>query len=177
MRTLTVPNFLTVLRIIGVPIFIIFFRKSLPIATLIFFLAIITDVIDGVVARLSKSRSLLGAMLDPLADKLLIDTAFILFALNNYIPDWIAIVIISRDVLLIIGWILMYMITSNIKVEPSIFGKITNFFESTSVMLLLLNAVFAFNYNLEIEIYMYITVLLCTISLVDYSIKGIKKFG
>ena len=116
-------------------------------------------------------------MLDPLADKLLIDTAFILFALNNYIPDWIAIVIISRDVLLIIGWILMYMITSNIKVEPSIFGKITNFFESTSVMLLLLNAVFAFNYNLEIEIYMYITVLLCTISLVDYSIKGIKKFG
>ena len=116
MRTLTVPNFLTVLRIIAVPIFIIFFRKNLPVAAVIFFLAIITDVIDGVVARLSKSRSLLGAMLDPLADKLLIDTAFILFALNNYIPDWVAIVVISRDILLIIGWILMYIITSNVKV-------------------------------------------------------------
>jgi len=180
MRTLTVPNFLTVLRIIAVPIFIIFFRKSLPIATLIFFLAILTDVIDGVVARLSKSRSLLGAMLDPLADKLLIDTAFILFALNTIpalpmIPDWIAIVIISRDILLIIGWILMYIITSNIKVEPSVVGKFTNFLESTLVMLLLLNAVFSFNLNLEI--YMYATVLMCAVSLIDYSLKGIKKFG
>jgi len=177
MRTLTVPNFLTVLRIIAVPIFIIFFRKNLPVAAVIFFLAIITDVIDGVVARLSKSRSLLGAMLDPLADKLLIDTAFILFALNNYIPDWVAIVVISRDILLIIGWILMYIITSNVKVEPSISGKITNFFESTSVILLLLNAVFMLNYKGEIEIYMYATVLMCTVSLIDYSIKGIKKFG
>ena len=139
MKTLTLPNFLTVLRIIAVPIFIIFFRKNLQIASIIFFLAIITDVVDGIVARLLKSRSLLGSMLDPLADKLLIDTAFLLFAFNDKIPDWIAIVIISRDVLLVIGWILMYIITSNIKVEPSIFGKVTNFFESTSIMLSLIH--------------------------------------
>ncbi|MCX5776454.1 MAG: CDP-alcohol phosphatidyltransferase family protein [Candidatus Firestonebacteria bacterium] len=175
MRTLTVPNFLTVLRILAVPIFIIFFRKNLQIATIIFFFAIITDVIDGVVARLSKSRTLLGSMLDPLADKLLIDTAFVLFALNNYIPDWISIVIISRDLLLIIGWLLTYILTANIKVEPSVFGKITNFFESTAVMILLLTAVFAKTYDLTI--YLYLTVIMCIISLVDYSIKGIKKFG
>ena len=82
MKTLTVPNFLTLLRILAVPIFIIFFRKNISFATAIFFFAIITDVIDGIVARLSKSRSVLGTMLDPLADKLLIDTAFILFALR-----------------------------------------------------------------------------------------------
>ena len=89
MRTLTVPNFLTVLRIIAVPIFIIFFRKNLPVAAVIFFLAIITDVIDGVVARLSKSRSLLGAMLDPLADKLLLTATFILLVYSGKIDLWV----------------------------------------------------------------------------------------
>ncbi len=180
MKTFTVPNFLTLLRILAVPVFIIFFKKNITVSTAIFFFAIITDVIDGVVARLSRSRSVLGTMLDPLADKLLIDTAFILFAFNNIpalpmIPDWIAIVVISRDILLIIGWLLVYIITHNMKVEPSVFGKFTNFLESTSVMLLLLNSVFSLNLNLEI--YLYATVLMCAISLFDYSWKGIKRFG
>lgn len=118
MKTFTVPNFLTLLRILAVPVFIIFFKKNISIAAVIFFFAIITDVIDGIVARLARSRSVLGTMLDPLADKLLIDTAFILFAFTDMIPDWIAIVIISRDILLIIGWLLVYIITHNMKSCP-----------------------------------------------------------
>ena len=173
MRTLTAPNVITVLRILAVPVFIIFFKTDPEIATWIFVIAIFTDVLDGIVARVRKSRSVLGSILDPLADKILVDTAFLLLASKDLIPYWIAVTIISKDVIVIIGWIIVFIITSNIKVKPSIYGKLTNFLQSSSVILLLLFGTRP-ELSLYLDIYLYLTIGMTIVALLDYIIKGIK---
>ncbi|MFH1825097.1 MAG: CDP-alcohol phosphatidyltransferase family protein [Candidatus Firestonebacteria bacterium] len=172
MKTITLPNILTVLRILSTPLFVIFFKTDIKIATLIFIVAMITDILDGIIARINKSRSTLGSILDPLADKILINTAFLLLASTILIPDWMVVTIISRDIILILGWLLIFIITSNIKIEPSIFGKFTNFLQSTSVILLLLLPQITI-----LNIYLYIMIVFTMISLLDYLIKGIKRMG
>ena len=176
MRTFTIPNIITVLRIIAVPLFIIFFKTDPGIATWIFVIAILTDVLDGIVARVRKSRSVLGSILDPLADKILVDTAFLLLAFKDLIPYWMAVTVISKDFIVILGWIIIFIITSNIKVKPSIYGKLTNFLQSSSVILLL---VFGANQGLTLylDIYLYLTIGMTVISLLDYIVKGIKRLG
>lgn len=176
MRTITLPNILTMLRILSTPLFIIFFKTDIKIATLIFIVAMITDILDGIIARINKSRSVLGSILDPLADKILINTAFLLLASVVLIPYWMVVTIISRDVILILGWLLIFIITSNIRIEPSVFGKLTNFLQSTSVLLLLLLS-YSKNIDLYIDIYLNTMIIFTVISLLDYLIKGIKRMG
>jgi CDP-diacylglycerol--glycerol-3-phosphate 3-phosphatidyltransferase len=148
----------------------------------------ITDVLDGIIARINKSRSILGSILDPLADKILIDTAFLLLASVVLMPYWMVVTIISRDVILILGWLLIFIVTSKTEVEPSIFGKLTNFLQSTSVLLLLFSLICKTSYTLHqcqiinisekvLDIYLYIMVIFTIISLLDYLIKGIKRLG
>ncbi|HBR22676.1 MAG TPA: CDP-diacylglycerol--glycerol-3-phosphate 3-phosphatidyltransferase, partial [Nitrospiraceae bacterium] len=76
-----------------------------------FIVAALTDALDGFIARLTNQKTELGTFLDPLADKFLLVTSFILFSLNDLVPKWLAITVISRDVIVVIGWVLVYLIT------------------------------------------------------------------
>ncbi len=160
------------MRMFLVPFFIVFFKRGMKAAALIFALAIVTDFLDGLIARLTDSRSDFGAMLDPLADKILICTAFILFASRSMIPDWMVATIISRDAVLILAWITVFIVKNSIKVEVNFAGKLTTFFESTVVLLLLLGAPAALTGHC-----LYITVALAVVSMLIYIGRGIKKFG
>jgi cardiolipin synthase (CMP-forming) len=118
------PNSLTILRIVIIPVFVtavIYGRHQYALYLFVF--AALTDMLDGLLARLTNQKTPLGTFLDPLADKFLLVTSFILFAAYGWIPTWLAIAVISRDLIVVIGWFLLYMITHNSKVEPVILGK------------------------------------------------------
>lgn len=124
MKVLNVPNTLTITRIIIIPIFIttIIYNQYLY-ALILFAVAALTDMLDGLLARLTNQKTLLGTFLDPLADKFLLVSSFIIFSVYGWIPKWFAIIVISRDIIVVIGCFLLYMITNSLKVEPVFLGK------------------------------------------------------
>ncbi|MDP3426615.1 MAG: CDP-alcohol phosphatidyltransferase family protein, partial [Humidesulfovibrio sp.] len=104
----TIPNLLTVSRILMTPgIVMAFADKRFDIAWVLFALAGLTDALDGALARILKQRSSFGAMLDPLADKILLDTSFTCLAVQGWIPSWLAVLVVSRDVFIVGGLALL----------------------------------------------------------------------
>ncbi|HTL98065.1 MAG TPA: CDP-diacylglycerol--glycerol-3-phosphate 3-phosphatidyltransferase [Holophagaceae bacterium] len=128
---MTLPNALTLLRILAIPFFAIaVWYGYLWEALAIFIGAGITDLLDGWIARTFNQKSRLGAFLDPAADKLLMTTAFILMALpkghlNQPIPAWAAIIAISRDVLISFVVTLALVRADGTDLRPSVLGKLT----------------------------------------------------
>ena len=125
MRVMNIPNTLTILRIVMIPVFItavIYGRYRYGLYIFVF--AALTDMFDGLSARLTNQKTALGTFLDPLADKFLLVTSFILFSTYGWIPKWFTITVISRDVIVVIGWFLLYLVTQNARVEPVLLGKL-----------------------------------------------------
>ncbi len=124
MRVLNIPNSLTIARILIVPLFAtsILYEKY-RYALYLFVAAALTDAFDGLLARAANQRTPLGTFLDPLADKFLLVTSFILFAVYGWIPKWLTITVISRDLIVVVGWFLLYMTTHTAKVQPVLLGK------------------------------------------------------
>ena len=150
---LTLPNQLTLFRMILIPFFVVstLYGDS-GWALGIFVLAGVTDGLDGLVARLTSQRSALGAFLDPAADKLLMTAAFIVlslppmaslpeFHLLNRLPVWLTVLVISRDVLIVLVALLFNLATGLRRFPPTLPGKITTGVQITTVsVFLLLNA-------------------------------------
>jgi cardiolipin synthase (CMP-forming) len=128
-------NWLTVLRILLVPVFVSLLVYRRPgAALLVFTVAAATDLLDGYVARAHGLSTRLGAFLDPLADKLLVTASFITLTYLKVLPFWIAAVVISRDVLLIIGALLIHMLGGRIYPRPTWAGKAATFFQILTVL-------------------------------------------
>src|SRR5712692_608218 len=112
-------NWLTLLRILLIPVFVTLLVYRRPgVALLVFAVAAFTDLLDGWVARRHKDESTLGAFLDPTADKLLLTASFITLTYLKALPFWIAAVVISRDVILVVGALLIYMLGGHILPGP-----------------------------------------------------------
>ena len=135
---INLPNLLTFIRILLVPLLVImlidyrFFE-----ALLIFSVAGITDGMDGLLARLLKQKTRLGAILDPVADKLLLNTSYIMLGIIGIIPEWLAVIVISRDVIIIFGVLILYIFDKGVEIKPSILSKITTLFQLGTVFLVL----------------------------------------
>jgi cardiolipin synthase len=131
---LTLPNFLTLLRIIAVPIFLILVaNQHYGFALVLFVGASITDTVDGVIARLTDSRSDIGATLDPLADKLLVVSAFVSLMWLGAIPVWLFILVVTRDVVIVGGYLAIYFVTEPMEVRPSGISKVNTFCEMSTI--------------------------------------------
>ena len=128
-------NWLTVLRILLVPVFVtlLAYRKIGP-AVLVFALAAFTDLLDGWVARRHGLQSRLGAFLDPLADKMLLTASFIMLTVLKVIPFWITVVVLSRDAFLALGTLLIHMVGARVYPRPTWAGKMTTFFQVLTVL-------------------------------------------
>ncbi len=141
---LTIPNILTLLRLIAIPIFLILlvdFRY--PEALGLFVAAGITDALDGAIARLTHTKTTLGAYLDPAADKLLLVSAFVALAFMREVPRWLAVVVLSRDVIQVLGYFLLFTMTQHaMEVRPSVAGKVSTFLQITAVTLVLVSLVY-----------------------------------
>ena len=128
-------NWLTVLRILLIPVFVslLVYRKPGP-ALLVFGAAALTDLLDGYVARRSGSQSRLGAFLDPIADKLLLMASFVTLTYLKALPFWITAVVISRDVILVAGALVIQMVGARIYPRPTWAGKAATFFQILTVL-------------------------------------------
>ena len=132
---LNLPNALTLLRIVAIPAFLILLAdQRLFEALVVMVVAAITDAADGAIARLTNSKTTLGAYLDPLADKMLLLSAFIALAFLEAVPRWLTVLVISRDVVIVIGFFLLFVLTQRaMEIRPSAFGKGATFFQLLSV--------------------------------------------
>lgn len=143
MGFLNVPNTLTIGRIVIIPVFLTtIVYKRYDYAFCLFIIAAITDIFDGLFARLKNQKTLLGMFLDPLADKFLIVTSIIILSVYGWIPKWLAITVISRDIIVVIGWFLIYLVTGKAKVEPSLPGRTTIWVQSIFIAYVLMNMTF-----------------------------------
>ncbi|NKB76927.1 MAG: CDP-alcohol phosphatidyltransferase family protein [Gammaproteobacteria bacterium] len=125
-----VPNILTMLRIATCPILVLLLRdSSYDLALILFFIAGITDGLDGYIAKKFNCVSQLGAILDPIADKLLIASAYIMLAVLQDIPFWLLIVVMFRDLVIVVGYLVLVTMRSGVQMKPTYISKINTFLQ------------------------------------------------
>jgi len=132
---MTIPNLITTLRIILTPIFIIYLLDGQFAAALVLFAVCgISDGLDGFLARVLKQRSTLGTYLDPIADKLILVSTFVVLSVMGLIPVWLAVIVLSRDVLISLGVVVLQLYGMAIRIRPSILSKFTTCFQFITVI-------------------------------------------
>lgn len=142
-RAISIPNILTLLRILLTPLFIILLiRRAYPQGLLVFALAGISDALDGFIARCFDQRTRLGAYLDPLADKLLLVSAFVCLGAMQVLPAWLAVIVITRDVIIVLGIAVLTITDKPYEVRPSRISKCTTATQLVAIALILVNQSF-----------------------------------
>jgi cardiolipin synthase len=172
---LNIPNTLTIGRIVIIPVFLTaVIYKRYDYAFYLFIVAAITDLLDGLFARLKDQRTSLGMFLDPLADKFLIVTSIIILSVYGWIPKWLAITVISRDIIVVIGWFLLYLVSGTAKVEPSLLGRATIWVQSIFIAYVLMNMTFLSLPAVYKPVFQWITAGITIISGLHYVYRGLK---
>jgi cardiolipin synthase (CMP-forming) len=137
---INIPNILTIIRILLTPLFVIFLlRDMFSFALLVFSIAAVSDGLDGLLARYFNQYSVLGAYLDPIADKLLLVSAFVSLAVLKIIPPWLTVIVISRDIMIVIGILIFAMTDIPIEMKPSLVSKCTTVAQLFTIFLTLLD--------------------------------------
>jgi cardiolipin synthase len=133
--SISIPNILTLLRILLTPLFVILLLRDLyPLALLVFAVAGLSDGLDGLIARLLNQRTVLGAYLDPAADKLLLASAFIALAILGVLPAWLSVLVITRDVIIILGLAILTLTEKKYVVSPTLVSKFTTTAQIVTVL-------------------------------------------
>ena len=175
---MNIANKISTFRILSVPFFIACLVYYVPgkeylknLALIIFILGVISDGLDGYIARKGKMQSKAGLILDPLGDKLLLMSAFIFLSpicrLSLKFPLWVSFIVISRDLIIIMGAVVIYMVKQTLDVYPTKWGKLTTTFQMLSVVGVLLQ------WKLAMFIW-WPAVIFTVISGVDYVKRGFK---
>jgi len=136
------PNTISILRIVLIPFFaafLIYHRYDYAFIT--FVAAGISDALDGFLARRLMLQSELGKLLDPIADKLLVVTSFVILTYSSWIPAWLTITVISKDLFVFTGWILLFLLFNVRTVQPTITGKTANALQMFLVAYVLLDKI------------------------------------
>lgn len=188
--TLNTANAITLLRVLCVPVFIallirhrqiflatpqadalVFYRYS---AFAVFVFATLSDAVDGFIARHFNQRTLLGTWLDPLADKLLLTAAVVMLSMRTglpfQMPFWFPIIVISRDVLLLFGSIIIFMLRGHVEVRPSLIGKLT-----TAAQMAVMIATLAALPNKVIFVLALFAALCTVVSGAQYVLHGLRQ--
>src|SRR5258708_17916157 len=172
-RIWTVPNHITLLRLGCLPlslILIAYEHYRWAIAVLV--LAGLSDGIDGLLARQLNQRSSLGAYLDPIADKLLLSSSFVILAFKKEIAWWLTIIVLSRDVLILVVAGVIILIWGYRPFPPSLLGKMTTFFQIVLVFAVVLGAAYPSALLESIkQILIYLVAALATVSALQYSVS------
>jgi cardiolipin synthase len=173
MTALTPANQLTLLRMLLIPAFVILVVYGhLGWALIVFITAGITDGLDGLIARWSGQKTSLGAWLDPMADKLLLVTTFIVLTLPgldlaNRLPVWLTVLIISRDVGIVLTVAIVNLAIGPRTFRPSIFGKIaTATYIVTAVVTMLFN--YLRTRSVFVDVFVYASLVITLVSAFHY---------
>ena len=182
--TMNLANKISIFRILLIPFFIaciLYYGEGREylrsVALGIFLLATISDAVDGGIARLKNQVTELGMVLDPIADKLLIISAFIALSMIKVIPEslripaWAVLIVISRDVMIVLGSMVIYFVNKGaLKIKPSWLGKATTLFQMLTILVFLS----AFKYH---RFFLYPAILFTVLSAIDYIWRGSKQLN
>lgn len=173
---MNLPNILTISRIFLVPVLIILLINHMEFqALMIFIYAGVSDALDGFIARYFNQKTMLGAYLDPLADKLLITSSYITLAILETIPGWICVIVISRDVLILSGILTLYMWDVSFEIRPSFVSKCTTTIQLITIFLVLIHAALDIHYlEHSIKYFYLMTSFFSIVSGFHYTYKGVN---
>ena len=179
---LNIPNLLTWARILLIPLVVGVYYLPLTIAeqnlvaTAAFLVAAITDWVDGWLARKLNQTSAFGAFLDPVADKLLLTSAFITLTYLKIIPFWIAAVVVSRDLMLSVGVLVIHVAGGTVHPTPSWLGKASTLFQMATV----LSAMLAFYFKMLMSLpkaAAWVAAFFTVASGLQYLVQGLKQLN
>ncbi len=178
-RIWTVPNQITFLRLGFLPFFLILMAYDhYRWALLVLVIAGLSDGIDGLLARSLNQRSSLGAYLDPIADKLLLSSSFVLLAFKKQLAWWLTILVLSRDVLILIVAVVILLVSGYRPFPPSMLGKFTTATQILLVFTLVLSAAYPdFHLSAFIRILIYTVTALSVASGFHYSFSIARRLS
>ncbi|MDC0978999.1 CDP-alcohol phosphatidyltransferase family protein [Gammaproteobacteria bacterium] len=137
-----IPNLLTLARIAAVPVLILFLYEGRYGAALaVFVLAGITDGLDGWIAKRFKCVTRLGSILDPLADKILIVSTYVMLVLAGDLPFWLILLIGFRDLGIIAGVLVLNTLNGHVQMQPSLLSKVNTFLQISLVILVMVERI------------------------------------
>ena len=150
-RIVTLPNLLTIFRMVLIPVFVsMLFYQRFVWALGAFVVAGVTDGLDGLLARRFQQQSPLGRILDPIADKMMLVTAFVVLSMRSVfpiplpkhlpVPFWVTITVISRDVFIIVGAAAINMVTGFRSFRPSSLGKVSTVVQIVTIAAVIFGA-------------------------------------
>jgi len=167
---MTIPNLLSVLRLFITIFFITaIYEDRMRTALLLFLLQAFTDLLDGFLARTMGSKTRLGAFLDPLADKAMLLSAYVVLNLKGILPLWLTWTVLLRDIVLVTGFAVLYRLSLQGKPTPSYWGKMTTFFQILTIVYILWSTDRTYA-----PFFFYPTALITFISGIHYVSRGIR---
>jgi cardiolipin synthase len=141
---MTLPNVITLLRILLTPLLVwLLLDHRMKQALLVFLIAGFSDGLDGLIARVFHQKSKLGAYLDPLADKLLLVSSFILLGHMKKIPYWLVIITVSRDAIIVLGIVTLMLHQLRVEIKPLVLSKLNTLLQLLTIFVVLGSVYFA----------------------------------
>ena len=173
---MNIPNFISLLRILLVPVLVIFLMQCAYVKALII-LAIsgLTDALDGFLARVLKQQTTLGAYLDPIADKALLVSCFVTLSIKGIIPGWLTVIVISRDCIILAGIAVLSLMSIPYEIRPAFISKMTTAIQLITVLFALLLQILpaAFDYQWMMFLH-WLTAFFTVVSGLNYMFRRVK---
>lgn len=174
---MNIPNCITIFRILLIPLLVILLLEGRTRAA--FWVVVVagcSDALDGFLARVLKQKTDFGAFIDPLADKLLLITSFITLAVLDILPEWLAVVVVSRDVLILGGIGILMLFGRAIAIRPSLLSKTTTFLQLATVVFHLGQEYIALLQGARVPL-IFLTALCTILSGAHYIVIGFRILG
>lgn len=167
---MNIPNLLSIFRLFLTLFFIasVHYGKY-DIALTIFIAQGVSDLLDGFLARIMKAKTYLGSILDPLADKVMLVSSYIILTINKIIPLWLTSTVILRDLIIATGFLVLYKLSYQKKPLPSVISKITTLSQIVTIVYVLWSGT-----RVHGEYFYYATAILAIISGCQYVSRGIQ---
>lgn len=171
----TLPNLITLARLCAVPAAVwLMLKHRLDIAFLVFVGAGLSDAIDGWLARIRNARSRLGALLDPIADKALLVSVYVTLAVIGVLPDWLAILVVFRDLLIVGGVLFLWVLGFPTRIRPLLISKANTLAQIALAALALLLSGFGLAAPLLLEASIWVVAATTLASGAAYVVQGAR---
>jgi len=173
-----IPNLITIARLLLVPLIVWLIMAPHPLAAFWTFVAAgVSDAVDGLIARQFNLRSDLGAYLDPIADKALLVSIYVTFAAFGQIPVWVTILVVSRDVLIVGGVMLSWMVGRPMPMRPAAISKVNTVAQITLAAVVLADLAFGPYFAMVRMVLNYVVGVLTVASAALYLVDWVKHMG
>ncbi len=164
MNASQLPNLLTVSRIAAAPILILMLKdRDYATALAVFLAAGVSDALDGWIAKRFRYTSRLGAILDPIADKILLVSSYMMLMLLDHLPFWLVLTVVFRDLLIVGGYVAYTSVVGTVNMRPSMLSKLNTLLQIMLVLVVLVQESIGLHYVMLVDALIY-TVFVTTVA-------------